>query len=696
MNRFFSTLILIFISFLAASTPVYKVFSENGKQGLKDSYGKVVIPPQYDALGWTLTGHEVRNNRIGFQKDNKWGLVSVDNKILYPATLEAIFDATPNHIIAGKKNINGRYKKGILSYDGELVIPFDYNHLKIFETNIIAVKDNSYGLLNFRNNEVLPFKYKNIEHVGDLRWMVWNEENKGALFSNEGKKLTDFKIDSIYNFSSGFAKAWVGHKVGLLNRDGKWVLPADYKFLTIRNEIVDADPFHTFSLFTNGKDLKLHVDSIKILKNGYIHAFAGNNEWLLNKNFEKISPVGSAIKVSEKLIAIRENSLYRIFDLRNSSWWSENYFQDVRFLNDSIFIGKLNTVGINTWQLYAINNSSPLIFGIEDVEFRFDGLMYKKKNAWGYIDESGEVLLPAVYDLIDTIKEDKFLVRFHKFYGVINSKEEWLIPPIKEELLDFNNHGYVTFDGLNYNFYNFRGDRIYFSRYYLSLKKNFVEEQIDSKNFRRLNFKGLSIQSAFVESGYEEVLPLQEGFIGIYHQGMYGFIDPQNRLRIANRYEGIQSFQQGIASVKIRGKWGAINKEERLIIQPSYDSIGYFNNGITIVKEKDKYGMINSSGKIILSTEYDLIKFLKKDFFLIKKDDKSGVINQKGNIIIWPKYENILYKNDFFIVSKDNRYGLHDKDGLAILPPEYEQIIPQYDQDFIIGKKNKTVRADLY
>ena len=45
--------ILLFVAcfFLSEASP-YELFEQNGKMGIKDERGQVVIPPSFEALGW--------------------------------------------------------------------------------------------------------------------------------------------------------------------------------------------------------------------------------------------------------------------------------------------------------------------------------------------------------------------------------------------------------------------------------------------------------------------------------------------------------------------------------------------------------------------------------------------------------------------------------------------------------------------
>jgi len=58
----------------------YAVFEQNQLKGLADKKGHVVIPPEYEDLGWTTGEIYLLENVIGFKKNGLWGLVNLKNE----------------------------------------------------------------------------------------------------------------------------------------------------------------------------------------------------------------------------------------------------------------------------------------------------------------------------------------------------------------------------------------------------------------------------------------------------------------------------------------------------------------------------------------------------------------------------------------------------------------------------------------
>jgi hypothetical protein len=672
--------------------PDYRIFTENGKQGLKNEHGQIIIPPHFDALGWSFSSDEVKNSRIGFLKNNKWGIVGIDNKILYPAALDAVYDATPAIIVAGKKQVNGKIKKGIIDYGGKVLIPYKYSVLKASDNAIMALEDDFYGLLDFQGKIILSFNYQQMKQVSPLRWFAINEAGKGALFDNNGMQLTEFILDDVDRYKNGAATATIDHMKGLLGKDGEWLLEPVFKSIDVKDGVASGNPYTAYSFYSSPSDEQWHLDSLKVYESNIYQHYASGSTWLSNADGEVIFPRSSSIKRFNNLLVVVKGGATGLYDLEKNTWIAEPAFNSLKVVGEQLFFAKEMGGSINHWGLYTTATGNKIIGGIQKIEITEQGIYLKKNNAWGFIENTGKEILPIVFDDIKEFKYDRFAVTFHGTDGIIGIDEEWHVMPGKGKILDFNPSVYIAFyDGL-YNMHNYSGDRLYFTPEKLVISNDHVEECVKDSVVRRLNFEGLSLKAAYIEEDYNEVLPLSEGLIGILKSGQYGFIDPQGRLRIANRYEDIQPFKNGLASVKLQGKWGVIDKQERLVVQPLYDSIGFFSEGHAVVAKSRNFGMINTSGDLVLDIAYDQLISFAGDNYILSRQSKKGIADRSGKVLVWPKYDAIEFSNGYFIVKKDDLYGLHSLTGIAVVPPIYEMIIPVPGQDdFIIGEQKEKV-----
>jgi hypothetical protein len=161
--------------------PYHYIFLKNGKYGLLNALGHILINPIYDELSYD------KNQQVLIAlKNKKFGLITCFNNIILPFDFDNISDIK-NGICIVKKNeqlsfyrINSkkfdvlpynwadnshakwiRVKKeslyGIINYKNEIIIDCHFDRIKILNDSIfLVVKDASYGILNSNNAVIVP------------------------------------------------------------------------------------------------------------------------------------------------------------------------------------------------------------------------------------------------------------------------------------------------------------------------------------------------------------------------------------------------------------------------------------------------------------------------------------------------------------------------------------------------------------
>ncbi|MDZ7649429.1 MAG: WG repeat-containing protein [Cytophagales bacterium] len=84
---------------------------------------------------------------------------------------------------------------------------------------------------------IIPVTYKRIHSLGTLRYAVENETGKIALYREDGRAITDFKIDSIAAFDKSRAIIYQNLNQGLLDRDGNIIIEPVYQSI----KLLDGD-----------------------------------------------------------------------------------------------------------------------------------------------------------------------------------------------------------------------------------------------------------------------------------------------------------------------------------------------------------------------------------------------------------------------------------------------------------------------
>ena len=696
------------ISFFSAANSVqYEVFQENGKVGLKDSDGQILIPAQYQALGWSDGKMSVINNVTGFKVDELWGLISIKNHKLTPPTYSDLVPAEGNMLLARKKSaLSLRNVQGCITIDGKEVIPFQYDGIKISSLRAIVYTkvDNQYryGLIDLSNKTIISQQYKDIRSIGSLRYAVENFDRKTALFADNGKQITGFTIDSISVFKKNFAIIYQGNLQGLMDREGQVKVEPTYREIQVTNEgIIHARVADEWTML-DGKNQAIRKtfadkiepsgkDQLKITQSGKVTLadlqFNSTSKTIMNAidRFNRDRAVFTAYG-KQGVIDRKGNVIVEaIFD---------NLVQDRKFL-----LGNVRQMGNDRWTLLdSIGKKiSPKSYD-RMASFNGEYFAVKQRGYWGAINFQGKEVLPCAYDSLLQAKGAFIVVKFRGQFGIMNLNDEWIVTPRNNMLRLISNTRYVEFSPKTSFLKSMNNQVIYFSDNQVIWKEDHILETLPSGTIWKIDMEGRIVdRKVHPDEPIEKIFEETEGLRGIQKNGKFGFIDAQGRLRIANRYENIKPFSEDLAPIMIRGKWGYINHADNIAIQPIYEEVMNFKGGYAQVKQKGLYGLINKQGIQVLPVRYESIEITSYGNLLIKQDKSFGLADAKGKTLIHPRYHSLEDAGQgFAIAMRDGKYGVVTYQSVSTIPMLYDLIIyDAYNNVFLAMKKSNWVEISL-
>lgn len=214
----------------------WTIFEDNGKYGLKDNDGMIVIPANYDEInssgylgrGWDL--------KIG----DKWGYVDATGNVIVPVEYDDV---------ALERYEMIRIKKGetwgLLDSQGQTVLPFEYEDIYVDAPNVYRVKkDGVYGIIDKNGKILLPFKYKNLGAF-DRNGFAYaeNEERLYGYIDREDHIIIPFKYKQVKMFDGHYAIVSKDYgETGVVDREGNVVVPLKYYYIYIRrHDIIEVE-----------------------------------------------------------------------------------------------------------------------------------------------------------------------------------------------------------------------------------------------------------------------------------------------------------------------------------------------------------------------------------------------------------------------------------------------------------------------
>lgn len=244
------------------------------------------------------------------------------------------------------------------------------------------------------------------------------------------------------------------------------------------------------------------------------------------------------------------------------------------------------------------------------------------KEVWrtGFIDKSGKVILPPIYD-------SKYTNYYGFKYGV-----SWVRYPFSEGFKLINKNGEVLTNTLFSSVGNFKD----------SLCAVFVD---DAMGF--VNTKGELV----IECKYFGAQEFSEGLVCV-------------------------------KELKENSAYGFLNENGDVIIPFNFQqqNPSYFNDGISVVYLKKDKTIITKDGTVITTLPKDFDVYDHSEGFIIfstkiGNEIKFGFLNTSGKIVIDPIYDYVdKFVNGFSIVGIGNKFGVLKKDGSLLLPVKFDHI----------------------
>jgi len=209
--------------------PFVEYENEQGLVGLMKIDGSIIIEPSYTNLGGI-----VRNGVLVATKNEKEGLINLDNEVIIPFEFD---DVTVNRRDddEGLIGVERDEKEGFFDYEGKLQVPLIYDYVSNFENGSSRVKVNGkFGFINSKGEYLLEPVYDWIDYqlIANRRRIV---ENGKYGFIDGGFNIVipperDFMSD-YYLSSDDLAFAFFGSLTdkahfGIVDIHGKSIFPS--------------------------------------------------------------------------------------------------------------------------------------------------------------------------------------------------------------------------------------------------------------------------------------------------------------------------------------------------------------------------------------------------------------------------------------------------------------------------------------
>ena len=284
---------------------------------------------------------------------------------------------------------------------------------------------------------------------------------------------------------------------------------------------------------------------------------------------------------------------------------------------------------------------------------RYDELFRRQASvtcldcAWGYIDETGKMVIPDHYELVRDMKNEIGIVRKNGKWGAVHANGRTLIPC--------------------------RYDDIHFLEH---TGNSMLKVYIEKPKYGLIDTLG----QLAIRATYDQIGTLSEGRLAVMHDKMWGYTNLEGQEIISCRFDEVRPFSEGLAAVRLGSKWGFIDRMGQVVIDFQFEACGSFSHQLAwVAVASQRSGYIDTEGDVHIPAQFDEATDFFQGVARVRQGDEWGLIDTRGKYIMEPRYRSIdrFYEEGVAIVRygrTGEKYGLIDLQGNILTRRAYEDI----------------------
>ncbi len=293
------------ISFAPYNGVVWFLDEDNGKLGLKDMAGNVIIHPSFDGASPFI------NNLAVIENDQLYGVIDKTGKLILPICFQQI-DMIEQNIIAGNDGFFQLYSQnGVLLSDEEFEYYDKINGYYIISTGSVS------GIIDSMGKTILNQEWLRIRNISENGWIDVADDDAMFNYLNiNGTLMFPEMLEYVTAFSGGYGGIlqYQSDNVCFVNEEGAIVRETD--FYDVDNTIIPG-------LF------KVYGDEVQGIYNPQDDCFIN-------------IPVDKFFAASDETYIVEINKKWGVMD-KHCSLFIPNIYMNIEYINDGIFAAQKDT-----------------------------------------------------------------------------------------------------------------------------------------------------------------------------------------------------------------------------------------------------------------------------------------------------------------------------------------------------------------
>lgn len=506
----------------------YFVISSDGKFGVIDKSGNIVINPEYQSIQipnpekdvficlYDYDNEKAKYSSKVLNKDSKEILGNYENVQAITNNNTSISNSYQSAILKYESN----NKLGLITIDGKKITDAEYDSIETLEykDNILKIsKNGEYGLIELNGDEIIPAEYNAITADG-----YYNSSYDKAGY------IVNIRTDE-------------GYRYGYINYNGKQILDTIYTNIKRITEIKDDDNFYLIT-YKNGQ--------AGLIKNG---------QTVIENEYEQLE-----YDSTSNMIMVQKNAKQGVMDLTGDSILIPQY-EDITFRG--ILITGIKDGTLQVFDSSGVKQSDDSFISMQAVA---DGEYYitiDRNNKYGVCSKNRQVIISNEYSYVDYAFNNYFIVSKNGKLGVVDTNGNTstdvkydiaqkingtnLIQTINSETgvtEIYNNKLELILSGQNAKIY---------------IEKDYIEI-IAGNDIVYLDFYGNVKKETDIFSS--------NSIFASKKDGKWGYVDKNGNVVIDYKYDIAMNINEyGYGAIKKDGKWGVVSGDGKIIEEPTYE-----------------------------------------------------------------------------------------------------------------------------
>ena len=234
-----------------------KRFESDGKYGLKDDKGTIILESIYDEIGhygyvgygWYIRKDgklgavnsrgewmfpiEYEGIRLKFakgyflKKNGKWGYLDEKSEF----SIDFLYDELEYSYYGGfKAKKDGKW--GYMDDGGKVLIPFDYDYVSLSDQKMVLLERNDkYGFYNLNDGSSIPLEYEYAWDFFHFEETKVKKNSRWGVIDCHNNVVLPFEYEQVFIDEIGTYRVRKDDLYGIVNKDGRILFPFKYKDL---------------------------------------------------------------------------------------------------------------------------------------------------------------------------------------------------------------------------------------------------------------------------------------------------------------------------------------------------------------------------------------------------------------------------------------------------------------------------------